>query len=105
MTYVHCVFFACKAGTPAAEIDAQVADARAILARIPTVREIESGQRDETVNRDVSVTDYEIGLVVFFDDKPGYDVYSDHPLHLEYIGKHKDKWTGVRVFDYVADHS
>ena len=103
MPYIHCVYFTCRQGTSPADIAAQTADATALLARIPSALDVTSGLRDETVNRDVSDTDYDIGLVVSFDDKQGYDAYSSHPLHLEYISKHKGKWAKVRVYDFVAD--
>ncbi|MGQ9651474.1 MAG: Dabb family protein [Phycisphaerae bacterium] len=102
MTYVHCVFFTLKPGTPQSEIDAQVVDGRELLARIPTVRRLETGRRDETMNREVSVTDFDLGLVVLFDNKAGHDVYADHPLHLEYIKRHKPHWERIRVLDYLS---
>ena len=100
MTYVHCVFFTIKEGTPASAVDAQIADGTSLLGQIPTVRELKTGRRDETVNREVSVTDYEIGLMVLFNDKADSEVYADHPLHLEYIAKNKANWTQVRVCDF-----
>ncbi len=102
MTYVHCVFFTFKPGTAKSEIDAQIASGRELLAKVPTVRRLETGHRDETMNRDVSVTDFDLGLVVLFDDRAGHDVYANHPLHLEYINRHKPHWAGVRVFDYLS---
>ena len=103
MAYIHCVFFTFKPRTPPAEIEAQIASGRELLAKVPTVARLETGHRDETMNRDVSVTDFELGLVVFFDDKAGHDVYATHPLHMEYISRHKACWTRVRVFDYVSE--
>jgi len=103
MTYVHCVFFTLKPGTAKPEIDAQVAGGQELLANIPTVRHLETGRRDETMSRDVSVTDFDLGLVVLFDNKAGHDVYADHPLHLEYIKRHKAHWARIRVFDYLSE--
>ncbi|HPD31021.1 MAG TPA: Dabb family protein [Phycisphaerae bacterium] len=102
MAYVHCVFFTLKPGTPQSQIDAQVVGGRELLARIPTVRRLETGRRDETMCREVSVTDFDLGLVILFDDKAGHDVYADHPLHLEYIKRHKARWARIRVFDYLS---
>ncbi|MDM8008214.1 MAG: Dabb family protein [Phycisphaerae bacterium] len=102
MAYVHCVFFTLKPDTPESEIDAQIAGGQELLAGIPTVRRLETGRRDETMNRDVSVTDFDLGLVVLFDDKAGHDVYADHPLHLEYIKRYKPQWAGIRVFDCLS---
>ncbi|MCL2330318.1 MAG: Dabb family protein [Phycisphaerae bacterium] len=102
MTYVHCVFFTCKAGTPANAIAAQIADAQELLGKIPTVRVICSGGRDIEANRPVSVTDFDIGLVVIYDNKADYQVYADHPLHMEYLKRHKENWEQLRVFDYIC---
>jgi hypothetical protein len=102
MTYVHCVFFTFKPGTAKSEIDAQIASGRELLAKIPTVRKLDTGQRDPEAVRDVNDKDYEVGLVVCFDNKAGHDVYATHPLHMEYIDRHKPHWARVRVFDYLS---
>lgn len=102
MAYVHCVFFTCKPETAASAVDAQIADAKNLLAQIPTVRGVQSGRRDTAMQREVSVTDFDIGLVVKYDDKAGYQIYADHKLHMDYIGRHKTMWSRVRVFDYEA---
>jgi hypothetical protein len=103
MAFTHCVFFTFKDGTPAGAIGAQVADAHELLGQIPTVRRVESGPRDETIAREVSMTDFGLGLLVLFDNRAGYDVYADHPLHLAYIDRHKANWAAVRVADFTAD--
>ena len=103
MNYVHCVFFTCKPGTPAADIDAQVADGQELLARVPTVRLLRTGRRDPEMIRQVSITDFDIGLVVMCDDKAGYQVYADHPLHMEYIKRNREIWDRVRVCDYACE--
>jgi hypothetical protein len=94
------VFFTCKPGTSTEDIAAQIADARALLSRIPTVRTVHTGRRDVDMQRPVSITDFDIGLLVICDHKADYQVYADHPLHMEYIGKHKNIWERLRVMDY-----
>ena len=103
MNYVHSVFFTCKAGTPARAINAQIADGQELLAKIPTVRMLRTGQRDANMLREVSMTDFDIGLVVICDDKAAYQVYADHPLHMEYLNRHKQIWERVRVCDYICE--
>ena len=100
--YVHAVFFACKPETPESEIDSLIADGCDLLGKIPSVRTLRTGRRDEQMTRDVNVTDYTVGLLVIFDDKKGLDEYSDHPLHQQYVEKHKAHWDKVRVFDFIA---
>ena len=100
--YVHAVFFTCQPGTADSEIDALVADGYELLSKVPSVRKIETGRRDVNAARKVNVTDYDVGLVVHFDDKSGYDAYEVHPTHRQYVEKHKAHWSKVRVFDFVA---
>ncbi len=100
--YVHAVFFTCEPGTPDGEIDALVADGYDLLAKVPSVRRVETGRRDVKAAQDFNVTDYDVGLVVHFDDKGGYDEYEQHPTHRQYVEKHKPHWATVRVFDFIA---
>ncbi len=100
--YVHAVFFSFKEGTPPSEMDALATDSIEQLSKIPSVRKIESGRRDERAVRDVNVTDYDIGLVVYFDDKAGHDAYEKHPIHEHYVQKYRSSWAKVRVFDFIA---
>ncbi len=102
MSYVHVVCFTLNPGTPDDRLRAQIADADALLAGIPTVRMVRSGPRDRAMQRPVSVTDFDIGLAVIFDDKAGYEVYADHPLHVEYVNRHKEGWAKVSVIDFEA---
>jgi hypothetical protein len=101
--YVHAVYFTCHDGTSDAEIDALIADGHKLLGDIPTVQRVETGRRDPCADRDVNVTDYDVGLIVYFDNREGHDVYQDHPKHLEYVRKHKPNWTQVRVCDFVTE--
>jgi hypothetical protein len=98
--YVHCVYFSCKDDTTDAEIDAMVADGEKLLGRIPTVRDVACGRRDPDARRDINVQDYDVGLVVTFDDRAGQDVYQDHELHKQFIANHKAHWARVRVYDF-----
>lgn len=102
MNYIHCVFFTCKPNTADEAIQAQIDDGQELLAKIPSVKLLRTGRRDIDMQREISVTDYEIGLVVMCDDKAGYNVYANHPLHLEYILRHKPIWNRVRVCDYIV---
>ncbi len=101
-TYVHAVFFTMKPGISDADIDALVKDASELLAKIPTVRRVQSGRRDHQMTRDVNDQQFEVGLVVHFDDRAGHDVYQTHELHLQYVARNKEKWSAVRVYDFVA---
>ncbi|NLX14839.1 MAG: Dabb family protein [Phycisphaerales bacterium] len=100
--YVHAVFFSFKEGTPPAEMEALASDSIEQLSKIPSVRKIASGPRDAQALREVNVADFDIGLVVYFDDKAGYDLYENHPIHEQYVQKYRSSWAQVRVFDFIA---
>lgn len=101
--YVHAVYFQLKPGTPQSEVDALVAASHDLCRSVPSVRRYETGRRDLTAVRDVNATDYDIGLIVYFDDRKGHDEYSEHPVHKAYVEKYRDKWAGVKVYDFIAE--
>ena len=80
-TYIHVVLFTFQEDTPETEVES-IIQAAAGLSAIPTVRRLDCGRRDEAVQRPVSDTSYDVGLLVCFDDKSGCDLYSTHPTHL-----------------------
>jgi hypothetical protein len=100
--FVHVVVFDLKPDTPEAVVNDMIQDAYRVLAKVPSVRKISSGRRDPRMQREVSDTNFSVGLVVFFDDKEGHDLYSGHPLHQEYVGKYGGYAAKVRVFDFTA---
>ena len=100
--FVHAVFFDAKPDTPEAVLDEMVADAYRILGKIPSVRTIASGRRDVRMQRDLNDTNFTVGLMIYFDDKAGHDLYNDHELHKQYVAKYKDHFAKVRVFDFTA---
>src|SRR5262245_16873386 len=71
---VHCVFFTLKPEVRDDQIEEFIRDCY-LLKQVPSVRKLDAGRRDERMTRDVNVTDFQIGLVVFFDDKAGLDEY------------------------------
>lgn len=96
---VHAVFFTCKPGTPETEVASLIADCQG-LSRIPTARKVVAGRRDMRLAREVNDKDFTVGLIVYFDDMAGHDAYQTHPIHDEFVQKHKAHWSVVRVFDF-----
>ncbi len=99
--FVHAVFFTFKPEVTDEQTAEFIRDCYA-LKKIQAVRKLDAGRRDERMTRDVNVTDYTVGLVVYFNDMAGHDEYIAHPVHQELVDKHKDKWASVRVFDFDA---
>ncbi|HSW44717.1 MAG TPA: Dabb family protein [Phycisphaerae bacterium] len=100
-TYVHAVFFTFRDAVPPAEIDRMVRDA-AELSAIPSVRKLHCGRRDDTIRRPVSDTAFHVGLLVCFDDRQGYDTYSAHPVHTDFVARYKPLWADLKVCDFIA---
>ena len=43
----------------------------------------------------------EVAVGVVLDDVGGHDIYQEHPLHTQFIQKHKQNWKRVQVYDFV----
>ena len=101
--YVHTVIFHLKKDAPEAEADALIADAHEMLRLIPSVRDLRAGKPAEKATPDLAKKDYQVGLLVLFDDADGLEAYLKHPMHLKYVekhGKHLDRDKLV-VYDFV----
>ena len=57
------------------------------------------GTREESLDRDVNVKDFDVALHLVFESKAAQDRYQEHPRHLEFIAENKELWSEVRVFD------
>jgi hypothetical protein len=97
--FVHCVYFWLNDGVPEEERRALMNDCEDMLAEIPTVRHIWSGVPADRP-RPVVDSSYDVGLCVVFDDVKGHDVYQTHPIHDEFIKRHKQHWKRVQIYDH-----
>ncbi len=103
--FVHVVIFRLKKNAPEGEADALIADAHALLRKIPSVRALRAGKPARAGTPERERKDYDVGLVVFFENSEGLHAYLNHPLHLKYVDKHL-KYVQVDrlpVYDFV-DH-
>lgn len=62
---------------------------------------IRIGHPAEKATPDVAVKDYQVGLLVLFDDYEGLKTYLDHPQHVKYVDKHLKHVDKVLVYDFV----
>src|SRR5262249_23217950 len=99
--YIHAVIFYLKKDAPKDEAKALIADATELLAKIPTVRGVKAGLPAEKSTPKFAVTDYQVGLLVFFDNFDGLKTYLDHPLHVKYVEKHEKHIDKVVVYDFI----
>ena len=98
--FVHSVIFYLKKDAPENEIDALIADAHQMLAKIPTVRDLHAGRPADKPTPGVAVKDYQVGLLVLFDDAEGLHTYLEHPVHKDYVTKHERHLDKVLVYDF-----
>ena len=103
--FVHCVIFHLKKDAPADESEVLIADAHEMLRTIPSVRDLRAGKPAVKEKPDIAKTDYQVGLLVLFDDVEGLNTYLNHPKHLKYVEKHGKclDMEKLRVYDFV-DH-
>lgn len=102
-SYVHTVIFFVKDDAPKGAIDAMIDDAHGLLTKIPTVRDLKIGRPAKQSTPEVSVKDYQVGLVVLFDDFDGLDKYLKHPQHDEYVNRHLKHMNKVVVYDFIGE--
>jgi hypothetical protein len=99
--YVHVVIFTIKKDAPDGEADKLLADCHDLLGKIPTVRELRAGTPAEK-STEIAKKDYQVGLMILFDDFDGLKTYLDHKLHQEFLERHKqfidEKVLGVYDF-------
>jgi hypothetical protein len=101
--YVHTVIFHLKKDVPDGTADKIVADCHALLESIPTVRGVKAGRpaaEDQSTPK-VASRDYDVALVVFFDDAAGLKTYLEHEQHLKFVHTYEKDFETVQVFDFI----
>lgn len=101
--YVHAVIFTLKKDAPANEAEAIIADCHELLEKISSVRHLWAGRPAEKATPKVAKKDYQVGLLVIFDDADGLQKYLDDPLHLKFLDKHGAHvdMEKLSVYDFV----
>jgi hypothetical protein len=102
----HTVYFYLNEDVTDEEV-AQFEEGLKDLVAIETVYKSEIGVPGSTEDRDV--TDHSFGYSIFtwFETMEDYDVYAEHPDHLEFIDNFSYLWADVKVYDsdiiYVSE--
>ena len=96
--FVHVVLFKTK-GPEAASAEL-IKGIEEKLAPLPTVKGIWIGRPAPTNTRPIVDANYDVGLLLLFEDQKGLQEYLDHPTHKEFAAKHDTECT-VRVFDFT----
>ncbi len=102
-SFVHTVIFHLKKDAPADTADKVVADCHALLESIPSVRHLKAGRpapEDESTPK-VASHDYDVALIVLFDDAAGLKAYLTHEQHLKFVHTYEKDFETVQVFDFI----
>ena len=78
-----------------------LADCHAMLAKIPTVRHLWAGRPSDRSTPKFGAKDYDVGLLILFDDADGLAAYDRHQLHQDFVQKHLKHLEKVQVFDFM----
>jgi hypothetical protein len=100
--YVHVVIFTIKKDAPDDAADKLLVDCHDLLAKIPTVRELRAGKPADKAT-EIAKKDYQIGLMVLFDDYDGLKTYIDHKLHQQFLERNKQflEEKSLSVYDFI----
>lgn len=99
-SFVHVVLFKAKTGSPDAVAKSLIEDVRSLLTTIPTVKGLWVG-RPGASNRPIVDSNYDVGLMILFEDQKGMQTYLDSPQHTQFAKKHDSAQCDVRVFDFA----
>jgi hypothetical protein len=100
--YVHVVIFTIKKDAPDDAADKLLADCHELLGKIPTVREIRAGKPADK-STEIAKKEYQVGLMILFDDYDGLKTYLDHKLHLQFLDRNKQYLDekSLGVYDFI----
>jgi len=100
---VHVVLFTLPSTAAPEDRASLLSDIESKLRPLPTVKGLWAGGPADTKTPDRPVVDqdYDVGLLVLFENKAALESYLDHPEHEAFASKW-DTYCTVRVFDFNA---
>jgi len=98
---VHSVYFSLKDNSPQAR-EKLMAACKKYLTKHPGEVYFAVGSLAEDLKREVNDRDFDVNLLIVFQDRKAHDQYQAAPRHKQFIDENKDNWKKVRVFDAVA---
>lgn len=94
----HNVYFTLKDDSKDA-IDSLVQDCFTYLKDNEGIISFYAGKLVPENNREVNVTDFQVGLHIIFRSKADHDRYQESKNHKLFVEKNKPNWSKSRVFD------
>ncbi len=97
----HSVFFTLKDSSNE-KIQQLIDDSYKYLTTADGLVSVHAGARIPNLDREVNDDQFHVALIVIFESREAHDVYQDLPDHSTFIGRNKDNWAVVRVFDAMS---
>ncbi|WP_291781853.1 Dabb family protein [Cecembia sp.] len=94
---IHQVFFWLNDGVDVKDFIKEASQ----LGKCKTVDKFYIGTPAPTEARDVVENSYQVACTLFFDSIEDQNAYQVDPLHLKFIEKNSNKWSAVKVYDFV----
>jgi len=99
----HSVFFTLKDNSPEARAEFVKSCQKYLTGHEGAVSVSFGTIAEDVVEPNVSVRDFDISLLVVFENKEAGQKYLVSPRHLQFVKENKEKFAKVRVFDtYLA---
>ena len=98
MKTVHSVYFTLNDNSDAAK-ETLVAACKKYLTGHPGAEFFAAGTLATDCTRPVNDRDFDVSLLVVFENKAAHDQYQKSERHLKFIAENKGNWKKVRVFD------
>lgn len=98
---VHIVLFKLKEDVRDSEAERLINDGYELLAKVPSVKRMHTGgpsKKPMARNR----IEYDVALYCEFEEAKGLAEYIEHPLHQEYVARHREHWEEVQIVDFDA---
>ena len=83
--------------------DVLVADCKKYLSRQPGTVFFAVGTLAEDIQWPISDRDFDVALLVVFQNKAAHDAYQDSLEHAEFLDKHSGDWSAIRVLDCYVE--
>jgi len=94
----HSVFFQLKDSSESAT-EAFINDCRTYLKDQPGILSFHTGRIVEEHQRDVNMRDFHVSLHIIFESRQHHDDYQSSEKHNIFVGRNKNNWGTVRVYD------
>lgn len=96
---IHVVVLKSKPETAAADVEKLIDESNSVLRRIGTVRGLWVGKPAAKPSSGAA-SDYNVALVLAFDDAAGLKSYYNDPTHLKFMDRHLKRWETPVVYDF-----